>query len=188
MRAASIRNAGLLLGPLLSACATPQEAAPPVGVVQPSVERIASALVELAARRADLSAIRASVLTFHGDGTPDAGIGRVTTGGRRADLVGTELRREFELALANRLHVVEPHAIDDEPPANPASASSEVASHAVVGEYALRGVALLVSVRLVDLETHLVVSAARDSIPLTWLTLQARAQLQVSSGALGNTV
>ena len=102
----------------LVACqATPVEPAARSGA-QASVERLALALVDLAARRVDLSTVRAAVLPFRAEPRAEpGGTTTVATGPDARDLVSAELQGEFELALANRLHLVEPTWLADEPSA-----------------------------------------------------------------------
>jgi len=181
-----------------AACASPgPEAPPPRSGVQESVERLAVTLIDLAERRVDLSTVRAAVLPFHGEvaGRPTgptpvgtqptsasstAGADATTAADR--DLPALELEREFELALANRLNLVEMSSEEIEarftavgpPPPD----ATHVASHALLGDYTARDGKLILSVRLVDLESRLVLSAARDTIPISWLSSGARTQLE----------
>jgi len=167
---------------LASACqaavATPDS--PPVSGAQATVERLTAVLVDLAARRIDIDSMRGAVLPFHGDAPGAASTLSVANDAPRDDPVSLELQREFELALANRVHLVEPRR--DVADASPASASPAegvpgAAAQVLLGEYAVRDGQLVLSVRLVDLDSQLVLSAARDVLPLTWFSARARERL-----------
>ena len=176
---------------IASACQASQPAAPPVSDAQESVDRLALELVDLASRRVDLSTIRAAILPFRRavSASEPSGASPVAQSAR-VDVPGVELQREFELALANRLHVVE-HAEPGESPWNAvpsANAPPGVApdslrsvTHALLGDYAVRDGRLILSVRLVELESRFVLSAAREAVPLTWFSPEARAQLAPSA-------
>lgn len=170
----------LLLSCILSsACASTPEAPEPVSGAQKSVERLAVTLVDLASRRTDLNTIRAAILPFQGETNGGTGGVDLASSGSQPDLVDAELQREFELALANRLHLVEPTWSKPAPSAAlPAPGALGAASHALLGEYSVRDKKLILSVRLVELESSLVLSAARDELPLSWFSPRAVAQLR----------
>jgi hypothetical protein len=169
----------LLLSFLLSsACAaTPVEPSSAAGV-QETVEGLSVELVDLASRRVDMSTIRATILPFRGDGTASTAVTNPVAGSAPIDHVDAELRREFELALANRVHLVEPISSGPESSATQPESAPSAASHALVGNYTVRDDKLVLSVRLVELESSLVLSAARGELPLSWFSPKALAQLR----------
>ena len=180
-----MRTVPFLMMLVAGACAAPQKKTeePSRSGAQESVERLSVTLLDLAARRVDLSTVRAAIVPFHGERGRTATTAPAAVAPRGEDVAGRELEREFELALANRLNLVEsprdegelPLASGDDAGAPPAP---HIATHALVGEYTARDGTLVLSVRLVDLESRLVLSAARDTLPLSWFSPRARAQLE----------
>src|SRR5262249_24885711 len=94
----------------------------------------------------------------------DAGARTVANGAHVEDAVGIALQHEFVIALAGKLNVVESEAVTPPAAAQAPATLSDVAAtfgatHLLLGDYHGREGVLVVSVRLIDAELHVIVAA-----------------------------
>lgn len=136
---------------------------------QQSVTQIAEQLVEVAEVRADLRHIRAYVqmkeLSPAHNSRPTAAL-------------ATELEHQLLLALHSRINVVDTQLSRPEPETgdDPLRAAQFYrATHVVIGDYARDGDDLMVCLRLVDVESKVIVAASEGYIPMLSLSDDARA-------------
>ncbi len=129
---------------------------------------IAEELVESARQRVELSQLRVVVRDIrelvHAPVVINAGQTL-----RREDPIGAALEHDFVTALAGRLNVVESELLGPAVQQTTVSTLSELASsygatHLLVGEYQRSGDALVVSVRLIDAASRIIVAAARGRV------------------------
>lgn len=167
------RAACLLLSIAAAACSvTPRPTAPETG---PSAQQCVSAIVDrlvcIAELRADLRSLRVFIDEFRPD--PLESSTRVVSDRARRDRIRHALEREFLLVLANRLYVVEtePASVLDSVYADPdAPIVPHGPTHLLVGDYVDRGEDVVLSVRLVDANTGVILAATRGSVPVSTLT------------------
>jgi len=174
------RAACLLLSIPLTACALTERSTAPQTVpgAQESVCAIVDRLVCIAELRTDLRSLRVSIHEFRRDAAAvDA---RVVSDRAREDRIRHALEREFLLVLANRLYVVETgaaSAAEDDAQAAPSGPT-----HLLVGDYVDRGEEIVLSVRLVDAHTGVIVAATRGTVPVPAL---AAPPIAAAAGAAG---
>jgi len=144
--------------------------APPQQPQRQTVAQIANRLVEVAEARADLRHIRAYV---HEMNELSAADGRHAT-----SAIATEIEHQLLLALHSRINVIDTQlselgAASHADPLN--SARSYHATHVLIGDYARDGDDLMVCLRLVDVESKVIVAASEGHIPMLALSDDARA-------------
>lgn len=167
----SVRNLASALGftvvtSLTGACATTRS----VEQTGDDVSLIADHLVESARQRVELSQIRVVVREI--GRLPSPPIDRRATGvpTQRADPISDALEHDFMIALASRVNVVESGILGPTVQQIPAAstlselASSYGATHLLVGSYQRNEEVLVVSVRLIDADTKIIVAAARGKV------------------------
>ena len=135
------------------------------------VRIIADALVESAERRTDLSAMRLFIDELEEDLSMTLD-GRTLASHEHA-AVNKKLEQELMAALSNRTNLLD-LGLDLEPDrmSHPRSgaelrelAEEYGATHAVVGSYVRQGENLLLSIRIVEVKTLLIVASARGVVP-----------------------
>jgi hypothetical protein len=164
--AVPIALALLFVATELGACASVAEAPP-----QPTdLTALAERLVEAARQRVELNRVRVVVQDIR---PLQAALAQRPTANpsERADLVGVALEHAFVNALAVRLNVVESERVSPAVARAPASTLSDLAStygatHLLVGDYQRRRGEVLVSVRLIEAESHLIIAAVSGRVPL----------------------
>lgn len=153
-----------MFGPLLlialgTSCMTLQ----PPTLIQ-TVSDISGDLVGVAETRVNVAAMRLWVEEIHRtDASTVTGAFGATHHG--SDSLGLILEHEFVVALARRVNLVDKEAADmpDTATLNPTLAERAEfyeATHVLVGDYIVQGGDVMVSVRLVDAKTRLIVAAA----------------------------
>lgn len=158
---------------LVAGCASsPQVYTPPPDPAPEALRAVTEELLDAAALRTDLHAVRlwpAEVTS------PDP-----TTIGRpsafaHVDRLALELRRELVLVLAGRVHVVDPELdrvgrIEHEPELDEERAVTELGvTHVLRASYAERGDDVELVLRLVDVRSHVIVAIARGLVPASEL-------------------
>ncbi len=130
---------------------------------------LAEQLVESARQRVELNQMRVVVREIHelrpAPVSPRAAAYPV----RREDPIGHALEHEFVIALATRVNVVESEMVGPSTAEVSASTLSDLAStygatHLLVGDYQKSEYVLVVSVRLIDADSHVIVAAARGTV------------------------
>ena len=105
------------------------------------------------------------------------------------DWVSLELQKEVVVAIANRLNVVETELGNANAPDLRRTALHDAAdhfgaSHFLIGDYVMNGAEVMLSLRLVDAESSLIVSAARGPVRVPGLRGRGRS-LGLSAAAAG---
>ncbi len=154
-----------LTAALFSACAA-------TGSVEQAgndVQQIAEALVESARQRVELSQMRVAVVEIQGIRPGPISLRAAVYPVHHGDQVSEVLEHEFVIALASRLNVVEselsgPSASQVQVSTLSDVASSYGATHLLVGDYQRCDGLLIVSVRLIDAGSKIIVAAARGTV------------------------
>ena len=147
--------------PGLGACAaTVYEPPPPE--FEESIAAIADRLVETAKLRTDLRGIRAQIYEMHPASTDASAAAQPVADERRAQRIGRALEAELVLQLASRIYVVD----DQTGGRGLGEAERFGATHVLRGDFVLGDDELMLIVRLVDVDTRLIVAATRGSVPL----------------------
>ena len=161
--------AALLLAVSSCAAAEPRQEATRAGLAT-SIARLAEDLVGTAERRTDLRGVRIAIQGFRArDAAAAPAPGEPAAKG---DPIEDELVRELVLALANRVHLIDLGLEGDEAPG--AARGTPRVTHLILGEYELRGESLDLAARLVDADSHVILAAARGSVPVGELGALAR--------------
>ena len=141
-----------------------------------SVEEIGIRLVDAAQARFNVGSMRVWVYEIHETGPePVVAVARYGVQPHHGgDEIGVALEHEFTIALSNHLYLVEaefytPLLGRTSGATQGDLAAARGATHLLVGDYQRKGSELLVSVRLVDVESRLIVAAASGVVPLAEL-------------------
>lgn len=148
-----------------------------------SVQRIAARLIDAAEQRTDLSSMRVVI-----DGVREAqprfthpipSLARA----QELETISAELEHELVMALSDRLHILDTRGqAASAPSSGPvdvgALAEHWGATHALVGEFVCKEDDLVVSVRLVEADSLLIVAAARGVVPVAGLSDWTRLALE----------
>lgn len=152
-----------------SSCnSTPQQADSYSGM-QEAVTEITNRLIEAAELRVDMRSVRVCVHEIGADPMEARAMAASSLTVPGDDWVGRELQKEIVVAIANRLNVVDTElgrmdAPDLRKTKLHDAADHFGASHFLVGDYVSRGDEVILSVRLVDSESNLIVAAARGVV------------------------
>lgn len=154
-----MRTAASLSLILLASCASTPQRESVVLPVEGAVEELSSQIVSTARLRTDLSGMRVCVHDIQAREGASA----------RSAAIGDALEREFVVALSNDLNLLDAEFSGADAPSLEVDGPSSVgehhgATHLLVGSYHERGEDLVVTVRLIDAESHLIVSAARGTV------------------------
>ena len=157
-----------LLAVGVSGCALPPTEGPR------SLDEIGAQLVEAAEIRSSLRSMRVWLYEIH-ETRPEPASAQFGVGRHHGDdAIGTALAHELVITLCARLNLVEAEVLP--PPAAQVSnaslgdlAAAYGATHLLAGDYLRKGDALLVSVRLIETDSRLIVAAARGVVPLAEL-------------------
>jgi flagellar FlgO protein len=135
------------------------------------VSQIAEQLVESARQRVELGQMRVVVRAIEELHPAPTGPRPAGNPVQRTDPISETLEHEFVIALAGQLNVLESELV--EPPVSSTTpstlsemASSYGATHLLAGDYQRSGDKLVVSVRLIDAESKIIVAAARGTVAL----------------------
>ena len=126
----------------------------------PSVATLANQLIDVAERRAGLTSMRVVVGDLVPVGGPSLDGDWTAGAGPRLGALELLLRQELELALASRVNVIGVEGALEQ------VASPFGATHAVVGTLAPSGSSLEMTLRLIALDTQLIVAPARGRLPI----------------------
>jgi hypothetical protein len=170
------RLGALWVPAVLAACAAtpaaPEKSAP--APIEPSVQRIIARLVGTAELRMDLASVRVWLMPLE---EPARGVTPALAQPYAVHaLVGRELEQELVLALSQALYVLDPELVGE------TQSEDEVvrdfgATHFVMGSYAPQDDNLILSLRLVDARTKLIVAAARGIVDVASLSEPSRLAL-----------
>ncbi len=133
------------------------------------VSLIAEELVESARQRVELSQLRVAVVEIQGIRPGPVSLRAAAYPIQHEDQISEVLEHEFVIALASRLNVVESELVGPSTAQVPESTLNEVASsygatHLLVGDYQRSDGLLVVSVRLIDADSKIIVAAARGTV------------------------
>jgi len=162
----------LAAAPLFAACASSRTKAP-----QPlDVAGLAERLVEAARQRVELNRVRVVVQEIRPLRFAPPGERAAANPPEGEDAVGVALEHGFVIALASRLNVVESEEVAPAVRHTPANTLGDVAAtygatHLLIGDYQRRRDGFLVSVRLVDAESHLIVAAVAGTVAVPEIAL-----------------
>ena len=126
-----------------------------------SIGELSARLVETARLRTDLSGMRVCVHDIRSRTVPDG----------RSRAIGDALEREFTVALASDLNLLDVEYSGPDAPTLAVDGLDEVsehhgATHLLVGSFQERTEDMVVTVRLIDASSHLIVAAARGAVPI----------------------
>lgn len=156
---------------LSAGCQTAREDAEGGFEAKGGIEQIATTLVSQAEVRVDLSATRITVEPIFSSSEP----GRLKRtefsmdsmeSAKRAERLSDALREELSLALSRHMNVIDVRLSADATDKEDGGPTAPVtaASHVLVGDYVGRGETILLTVRLVDSRTKLIVATARGEV------------------------
>ena len=171
-RTSLARALAVALAAVLAACASSRTKAP-----QPlDVAGLAERLVEAARQRVELNRVRVVVQEIRPLRFAPPGERAAANPPEGEDAVGVALEHGFVIALASRLNVVESEEIAPAVRHTPANTLGDVAAtygatHLLIGDYQRRRDGFLVSVRLVDAESHLIVAAVAGTVAVPEIAL-----------------
>ena len=168
-----------LASSLALACASSRSSPAEEGSRGESLTRIADELVGSAELRADLSAMRVHVARLVESDLDPSEAWRRTARAGRFETVPDEVRSELVLALSRRLHVLDPSlAGETDLDSSVQDAARQLgATHVVLASYVHEDDTLLVTTRLVDAKSLLIVASARGRVPIRELTRATRTAL-----------
>ncbi len=164
-------SAGGLCLPLLSipvflnACA--------VRPLETTVDNITQNLVERLQKRADLNHLRILVLGFHrtDEHNPWMGTAHEETDGQHGDRFAILLGHEFVIALSSLANVVESEyapVATDSSPEDLADLADRFSVNAVLaGDYSIQDDEVVISARVVDARSAVILAATKGSVPLS---------------------
>lgn len=152
-----------------SSCNSTPQQADSYSALQEAVTEIANRLIEAAELRIDMRTVRVCVHEIGADPMESRAMAASSLTVPGDDWVGRELQKEIVVAIANRLNVVDTelgrmNAPDLRKTTLHDAAKHFGASHFLVGDYVSRGDEVILSLRLVDSESNLIVAAARGVV------------------------
>jgi len=141
-----------------------------------TIAKIADRLIDAAEMRVDLRQVHACLHDIHAL-VPEGKVQPAEAAVTRTTLA-RELEQEFVLVLHSRMNLVEADLMPPPSEGEDTQVSSMAkyygASHLLVGDYSIRDDDLLISIRLVDAESMIIVAAAGGTVPVSSLSDSVR--------------